>query len=225
MTSGKSLLKKIPVAGPALANLHQRLRPFDSSRYWKIRYQEGGNSGSGSYGRLAHFKAEVLNAFLAEHHVQTVIEFGCGDGNQLSLGRYPSYVGFDPAPAVLRRCRERFAQDASKAFRLLDSKFVPGTDRAELVLSLDVIFHLVEDSVFDAHMRAVFAAAERYVIIYSDDADMPSPDVHVRHRCFSRWIDAHCPEWRLIEHVPNQYPYRENDPNSSWADFWIYALA
>jgi hypothetical protein len=45
----------------------------------------------GSYGKFAAFKAEVLNAFVQEMRVDTVIEFGCGDGNQLTLARYPLF--------------------------------------------------------------------------------------------------------------------------------------
>src|SRR5579864_6395854 len=66
-----------------------------SQTYWDQRYAEGGTSGSGSYGEQAAFKAEILNGFVARHGIQSVIEFGCGDGNQLSLASYPSYVGLD----------------------------------------------------------------------------------------------------------------------------------
>jgi SAM-dependent methyltransferase len=226
MTRAKVLAKTIPVVGPALTLLYRNFHPFiDSQHYWQSRYQNGGDSGRGSYGRLAQFKAEVLNTFIAEHGVQSVVEFGCGDGNQLSLGQYRAYVGFDPAPVVIQHCRDRFAEDSTKTFELLDGNFVAGRCRAELALSLDVIYHLIEDSVFEAHMQAIFKAAGRYVIIYSDDRERPSSSAHIRHRRFSPWISNHCREWRLIEHIPNRYPYNETDPDSSWADFWIYGQA
>jgi hypothetical protein len=38
-----------------------------------------------------------------------------------------------------------------------------GLFRAELGLSLEVIFHLVEDDVFDVYMRHLFASATRFV--------------------------------------------------------------
>ncbi len=231
MSSTRALLKGIPLAGPVFTRLyrrfhHRNVQNFDSSRFWKERYQEGGNSGAGSYGRLAQFKAEVVNRFVQEHNVRSVIEFGSGDGNQLSLAKYPSYVGFDPAPEAIERCRERFAHDSSKTFRLLGGEFIPGGHRADLALSLDVIYHLVEDTVFDAHMRSLFCAAERYVMIYSDDSDRPSPAAHVRHRRFSGWIAEHCSEWKLIQHIPNRYPYSEQrQSDTSFADFWIYSHA
>ncbi|MBI9084342.1 MAG: hypothetical protein JEZ11_12140 [Desulfobacterales bacterium] len=72
--------------------------------YWERRYAQGGTSGAGSYGRLAEFKAEVLNTFVEERGVQNIIEFGCGDGNQLSLAKYPSYVGLDASKTAVTQC-------------------------------------------------------------------------------------------------------------------------
>ena len=39
---------------------------FSVSNYWDQRYKKGGNSGAGSYGRLAEFKAEIINKFIKE---------------------------------------------------------------------------------------------------------------------------------------------------------------
>ena len=57
--------------------------------YWEDRYRTGHDSGAGSSGRLAAFKAEFLNGLVADHNVSSVIEFGCGDGRQLALAEYP----------------------------------------------------------------------------------------------------------------------------------------
>src|SRR3954467_11496426 len=93
--------------------------PAASAAYWEKRYAGGGDSGAGSYGRFADFKAEVLNEFVEAHAIRNVIELGCGDGNQLVLARYPEYLGLDVSPAAVARCRERFASDAGKSFRLM----------------------------------------------------------------------------------------------------------
>jgi hypothetical protein len=63
-----------------------------SAEYWKERYAAGGSSGAGSYNKLAEFKAEVINDFVVRNQVQTVIEYGCGDGNQLERGVYSSVL-------------------------------------------------------------------------------------------------------------------------------------
>ena len=96
-----------------------------------------------------------------------MIEFGCGDGNQLSLVRYPRYLGLDVSPHAVELCRERFSGDHTKEFRVLGEY---AGETADLALSLDVLYHLVEDEVFDAHMRTLFAAGERFVIVFSTNA-------------------------------------------------------
>ena len=77
-------------------------RVFNSKNYWEEHYQAGGNSGSGSYGRLASFKALIINEFVSENQISSVIEFGCGDGNQLALANYPEYVGLDVSPTTIK---------------------------------------------------------------------------------------------------------------------------
>lgn len=189
--------------------------PFtDSASYWERRYALGRDSGAGSY-----FKAEILNDFVAERSIHSVIEFGCGDGNQLSLACYPVYLGLDVSQRAIDQCRLRFSGDPSKSFKHLAEY---AGERAELALSLDVIFHLVEDEVYLDYMQRLFSAAGRYVAIYSSNRREQSPGdpPHLRHRRFSDWIDQNRPEWRLLQHIPNRYPF-ENGAGS-YADFFFY---
>jgi SAM-dependent methyltransferase len=230
----REAIKATPIVGPALRKLLARIRKrrFSSKRYWDERYRQGGNSGAGSYGKLADFKAEVINRFIREYGVQSVVEFGCGDGNQLSLLRCNKYVGLDVSRRAIQVCRERFAADPSKRFAVYGSgSAAPGAYLSDLALSLDVIFHLVEDDVFTAYMRTLFENASRLVIVYSDDRDLEyleSIEEHVRHRKFTDWIGANCPAWRLLEHIPNRFPLADRfspdgkTGSGSFADFWIY---
>ncbi|HWA47869.1 MAG TPA: class I SAM-dependent methyltransferase, partial [Dongiaceae bacterium] len=182
-----------------------------------------GNSGSGSYGRLAEFKATVLNDLVASKSIRNVIEFGCGDGAQLGLARYPHYVGVDVSPASVAACAARFAGDASKVFMTLET-FRRQRPKAELGLSLDVIYHLVEDEVFDDYMRNLFNAAERLVAIYSSNStEIGSPAPHVRHRRFTGWIEREAPEWRLVATHKNPYPFKWWDrKNTSFCDLFTF---
>jgi predicted TPR repeat methyltransferase len=192
-----------------------------SEKYWKQRYVQGGNSGVGSYGKFANFKAEVLNKFINEHEIKSVIEFGCGDGNQLKLANYPSYVGFDISKTAIKLCKETFHADKSKTFKLIDEY---QGERADLVLSLDVLFHLIEDEVFDSYMMRLFHSSDKYVIIYSSNTDKNEAGeaLHVKHRHFTRWIEEHLEGWKLIKEIPNKYPYRGNYLEGSFANFYIY---
>ena len=158
-----------------------------SASYWEERYARGGNSGAGSYGRLAEFKAEVLNDFIHKHQVASVIEFGCGDGSQLAMLRCPDYLGLDVSATAVATCRERFHDDGRKRFALTSEQ---AGASADMTLSLDVVYHLVEDTVFDDYMRALFASARRFVAVYASNHDAAGPSVHVRHRKFTDWIET-----------------------------------
>lgn len=199
-----------------------RSRPegdFRSGDYWDRRYRKGGTSGAGSYGRLAEFKAEILNRFVAEHNVKTVVEHGCGDGAQLELARYPAYIGFDVAPKAVEMCRERFKNDPAKQFCVVGEK-EPG--QHDLALSLDVIYHLVEDAVYEAYMRSLLDSSHQYLGIYASNEDKVTQDIHVRHRRFVDFIDA-TGNWRLIGHVPNRFPFDRRSKNqTSFADFYFF---
>ena len=214
----------MPVIGPlvvAMARPFRRNRFDGSANYWEDRYTGGGNSGAGSYKRLAEFKAAFLNDFVEMNGIRSVVEFGSGDGAQLELARYPHYIGVDVSKTAVAATRSRFAGDSSKRF--YESTEFPEGTRADLALSLDVIYHLVEDEVFDAYMRTLFNAASRFVIIYSSNDDSGASAPHVRHRRFTDWIASKCPDFRLQSHVPNAYPLDMSDPdNTSFADFYIF---
>lgn len=194
----------------------------DSGSYWDRRYQTGGNSGEGSYGRLAVFKAEFLNALVEREGVSTVLEFGVGDGAQLELAEYPSYRGLDVSPTAIAQCRERFAGDDTKVFTVHDALTDPLPDRAELTLSLDVIYHLVEDRVFEAYMGHLFDSAERLVVVYASNKDERLPTPHVRHRRFTDWVETNRPAWQMVEHTPNRYPEGSGGSETSFADFYTF---
>ncbi|HEY0468411.1 MAG TPA: class I SAM-dependent methyltransferase [Polyangiaceae bacterium] len=202
-----------------------RLKFGNSRSYWEKRYATGGNSGAGSYGRLSEFKAEFLNRLVAENDLRSVVEFGSGDGNQLSLASYPEYLGLDVSTTAIERCRKLFAADESKKFSLHDATVDPPLLQcADLALSLDVIYHLVEDSVFDAYMRHLFDAARRAVVIYASNEESKTTAVHVRHREFTAWVERHRPDFQLKAHVPNRYPPTLTDGGeTSFADFYVFA--
>ena len=98
----KDLVRPIPGVRQ-LSRLRQQFG-FSVRAYWELNYEQGGNSGPGS-GDLGQGKAEFLNDFVRDCNVESVIEFGCGDGHQLSLAKYPHYVGLDVSRAAIRMCR------------------------------------------------------------------------------------------------------------------------
>jgi hypothetical protein len=220
--------EKIPPlrwAANKIAGLASKIIFTSSQEYWERRYAKGKTSGEGSYGKFAQFKADVLNSFVAENRINSVIEFGCGDGNQISLAAYPGYIGLDVSKTVIACCKERFEKDKSKSFLLYEPLCFTDQHlsvKAELSLSLDVIYHLVEDKVFELYMHHLFGAAEKFVIIYSSNTDKPSPFAHVKHRLFSVWVESNQPQWKLLRHIPNKYPSDAVWGGGPCADFFIY---
>ena len=221
--SVKALIRQVP-GGEALIGFVRNVRAekVDSSAdYWEARYREGGNSGAGSYGRLAAFKAQFLNEFVRTAGVRSVLEFGSGDGAQLMLAQYPSYTGVDVSRTIVDAAREKFRDRPE--IRFLHASEYPPRLKADLVLSLDVIFHLVEDDVFEAYMRRLFDSSLRHVIIYSSNDNRGFVAPHVRHRKFTKWVTKARPEFRLVRQERNPYPEDVEDPdNTSFADFYVF---
>lgn len=198
-----------------------------SSEYWNNRYRQGGNSGQGSYGKLADFKKKVLDDFCKKNDIHSIIEFGSGDGNQISLLEYENvYIGLDISPAAIELCRQRFKNDKGKSFFVFSGKkgFCKQNGlTAELSLSLDVLYHLVEDKIFSNYMHELFSSAEKFVIIYSsNDENQKDSSWHVKHRNFSKFVESEFPQFTLLEHIPNEFPIGNPSGEESSADFFIY---
>ena len=197
---------------------------FNSKEYWNERYNQGGNSGSGSYNNLSIFKADIINSFITNNNIQSIIDYGVGDGNQLKLIHTENkvYTGIDVSPTIISKCKEIFKDDSNKCFMNIDN--LDSSVKGELVLSCDVTYHLIEDDVFHEYMKNLFDMSTRYVIIYSNDNDI-NHAAHVKFRKFTTYIKQHFQEWKLIQHIPNKYPQKIlgfNNDTTSPSDFYIY---
>ena len=203
----------------SMSLLRQRIGYGDSARFWEGNYARGRTSGTGSYGRLAEGKSRFLNELVRERAVHSVIEFGCGDGNQLSLAEYPGYIGLDVSRTAIGLCRRRFDGDPAKSFFLYDGACFTdqaGIFTADMAISLDVVYHLTEDLVFETYLTHLFAAGLRLVVIYSTNEEISGTAPHVRHRHFTPWVETNCPGWRLNAVTPGPGQERAR------ADFFVY---
>lgn len=198
-----------------------------SELYWDERYRQGDNSGTGSYDHLAEYKADIINDFVAKHNVQTVMEFGCGDGNQLKIAKYPTYIGLDVSPTAVKLCYNLFKADKTKSFYVYNSlAFVDNARlfKADLTMSLDVLYHLVEKEIFENYLIHLFAAADKYVIIYASDYNQAEEPIHQHEnrRSFTDFVNANMKGWKLKEKINNKYPVSEHGMKGSLSDFYIY---
>lgn len=197
---------------------------FNSKLYWEARYKNGGNSGAGSYNKLALFKAEIINEFIKKNNIKSVIDYGVGDGNQLKL-LYTNidYIGLDISPTVINKCKHLFINDIQKKFYVVDENLC-STIKADLVLSCDVLYHLIEESVYRYYIHYLFTMSNKYVIIYAKDNDINHCQ-HVKFRKFTEYIKENYDMWKLIQHIPNRYPQiimGKDNENTSPSDFYIY---
>lgn len=226
MKNVRLLVKNIPVIGPLLSSLRKRLFPSpldfrDSYSYWDLRYKHGGNSGSGSFGRLALFKAEILNQFVSEHKIKQIVEWGCGDGNQLALAKYPTYLGYDVSRTAIELCKQKFRNKKNFNFKHVDE--YDDLTKYDLSLSLDVIYHLIEDEAFHRYMRQLFNSSKKYVIVYSYNFEKKYESKHEKGREFLPFIEKNFSHWELIQRLENRYPYDINDKdNTSQSDFYFF---
>jgi SAM-dependent methyltransferase len=182
----------------------RRLKYPGSAAYWNRRYANNGDSGTGSGGELAAYKALFINEFIAQNNIQSVTELGCGDGRQLQLAKYPQYIGLDIASAAVDRCRELFVVDMNKTFAVYNpGKYDPAAFQADLTLSLEVIFHLTEQDLYERHLQHLFATSRRWVIIFAADEERTTPFPHFRLRHFTPDVARLTPGWVLRQQVKN----------------------
>jgi cyclopropane fatty-acyl-phospholipid synthase-like methyltransferase len=199
-----------------------------SEEYWEERYTSGGNSGAGSYGKFSLFKAEIINDFIKNNKIKTVLEFGCGDGNQLSLLNTENYIGLDVSKTVIQKCIKKFNKDEHKSFFIYEPYCFLDKNKiffCDLTLSLDVLFHLIEQDIFEKYLTDLFSSSKKYVIIYSSNYNS-SQTGHEKRRNFTDWIEKNAKNFKLIEKIPNKYPpYDGKNPDETCSsDFYIYRL-
>jgi len=211
---------------------HQLLehkKHFDVGKFWDKRYSGNKGSGAGSYNRLAEFKAKFINNFVKQNDIKNVLELGCGDGAQLSLGEYNHYVGLDISPVIISKCNEKFLHDKSKEFHVyIPESFESESFTCDLSLSLDVVYHLSNDAIYEKYLKDLFSVSNKYVIIYSINSEnymkgLNENASHVRLREFLKDVQRDYPEWVLIDMKANAYPYNPSlGDSTSIADFFVF---
>ena len=158
---------------------------YNPDIYWENRYKKKGNSGTGSYNNLAVFKSDVINNFIKDNKICNMIDYGMGDGNQLKYFKIKNYIGLDVSKTIVSKCKSIYKNDKNKCFYLVEE--YNKNNKQELVISLDVLLHLVPDKFYFNYLNNLFNMSSNYVIIYSYNANYQSAD-HVKYREFIPYI-------------------------------------
>jgi predicted TPR repeat methyltransferase len=160
---------------------------FDTKSYWDTRYSQGGNSGLGSQTVIRQYKLERLNNYVAKYNIRSILDLGCGDGRQLSGLVVPKYTGVDVSSAALAACRARYASKPGWQFLKYDEL----TDaKVDTTMSLDVIYHLVNDDEYFAYIKLLADRATRYIIVFSTTRELRAAVPHIKHRNYLQDILA-----------------------------------
>jgi hypothetical protein len=185
--------------------------------YWDNRYKGDGNSGAGSYGKSAKYKADIVNKCISKYHIKTIADFGCGDGNQISyFSGFINYCGYDISPYIVNKCRKKFSETPNITFTS-DINELPLSD---LCLSLDVIYHVVDKDDYEVYLTQLFQKSLKFVLIYSTNYNDIRDELknrewyHAYHRKFSDWVDKNINNFKLINIFEN--PLRDD------IHFWLY---
>lgn len=186
---------------------------INSSLFWEERYFYGGNSGRGSYAEDAKIKSKLLNDTILKYNLKYAIDIGCGDGNNLSLFEVCNYSGIDVSKSIIEENKKRFISNKSKKFYLLENnhlKIVDEINRSinkndSIIVSFDVILHLVEDYNYKDHLDFINSIRASYCLVSSSDENIDyNPLIpHVKHRNYSK--DFLSAGWELIieKKIPN----------------------
>lgn len=195
---------------------------FDHIKYWENRYRQltnennhlmKYNSGRGSYGEDAKKKAEYINDIIKKYNIKTLNDFGHGDGNQLSLiNGFEKYYGYDVSETIRKRCISMYP-DQEKYIFLNDAYDFFQYPKSDLSMSLDVLYHILDQEPYEEYLRILFSIS-KYVLIYAVDKDEPK-GIHCMARKFTTYISETFTNFELIdtknvlhEHV-GMYLYKE----------------
>jgi len=171
---------------------------MDMKKYWNDRYISGGNSGDGSYGEQAIIKANYVNNIIDKYNIHSVVDMGVGDGNQLDLLNINNYIGYDISDVIINRLKLKYNNDNTKTFKHVSEYTNMNTD---LMLSMEVIFHLIDDDMYDDYMTMMFNSDSKYILIFTMDSDSSyiNNAKHVKIRNILEWINNNTNEWDLID--------------------------
>ncbi len=185
------------------------IKSFDGKQWWESWYAQKGISGPGSRGVLAQFKADVINSFIEEHSIKSAVEFGCGDGFNLQLINYKTYLGLDVSKTILKQCITMFKDDSTKSFMLYDPLVFKNNTLhdVDLVVCLDVLYHVIDEDEYKKVLDDIFSFSAPYVILYTsleNKGNSPlSPEI--KHRDVMPYLQKYSDY--EIKIVKQRYPH------------------
>jgi len=152
------------------AHMPWQIHPLPTYRegeFWEDRYRSGGNSGAGSRGEEAGWKVARVTEVARLHGIQTILDLGSGDGHVArglmeSLPPTVSYRGIDIAPSAVRVASASALPNMSFEVADFTGAFEASAD---LVLCMDVLFHLSTAEKHRAAMDAICRSFRKVAVV------------------------------------------------------------
>jgi hypothetical protein len=190
--NGKRLFKALGVI--------QKDGSLDYKLYWDKRYLSGGDSGAGSFGAYSSWKADIVNHVVSTYQVATVLEFGCGDGNQLLKFQIPEYRGLDVSSSAVDSCKEVFKSDKSKSFQVIRPDSDLDVSPAQLVMSLEVLMHITAEADYLWTLKNIFESSKKFVLIQAPlfEYRLFPKHSHEKYRDIFRYLIDYLDRWSII---------------------------
>jgi SAM-dependent methyltransferase len=177
-------------------------------------YASGIGSGPGSHPDYTRTFRGVLERFLVEHEIRSVLDYGCGDWQWAKMVQWGerSYLGLDIVPHLIDRLRREHGSDRIRFDVVVDpDRWTPPA--VDLVLCKDVLQHLSTAEAVSLSTKLLKAA--KHVLFINDrpragqgvniDAprggyrplDLSKPPFHLQGRIIHEFQPDH-PTWDKI---------------------------
>lgn len=172
--------------------------------------------------RHARLRADIVNLIVLQSEIVSAIELGCGDGRYLDMLHIPQYLGFESSETALEACRKRHASDDSKRFLAMQAL---ADNKADLVMSFDVLQRLTDTRLFASYMNRLFDASRQLVLIQAPNPpeEGAKPDAAPQHRTVTGWIARHRPDFVFLGAIETgEEDAPELPPGTTQSQFMLF---
>jgi SAM-dependent methyltransferase len=179
--------------------------------FWEHRYRENPDLGSG-VGSKDFWRARKLRfveRFICTGNIRSILDLGCGDLQVMGALKLPdgiTYTGIDFSEQVVARNRERFPHYSFISADLgeLSSLKLPTPD---LIVCLDVLFHIGSDSTYDRVLEYLCNAGAKAILLTAVVTEERPGLAHVFHRDFWKASERLGLKWALREEEVFRLPH------------------
>lgn len=131
-------------------------------QYWDERYANDGTSGEGSIGGNRDWKWSVVERFVPFY--TSVLDVGCGDLSFWEGRECEDYTGIDISKTIIENNIKR--RPKWKFICINSEKRINGLKK-EVVLCLDVLFHIMDSKIFIKTLYNICYYSKNYIFIHT----------------------------------------------------------